>query len=607
MSRVTAAGPAVAAALVLATAGIAQVPAPEPSPRPEPMLLPQVIVLPRGARDIAVDGSLHDWPEVPAIRLDDRRQLSGTANNAWIGPRDLGAQGFMLWDEQALYASFVVRDEWHRALDGGSLRVTEIPVADCIVLTFDPERDTRGGGLNAGRGEDREFWLADEAARRVVQWDRLRGTARVLEDGAARCVVLHDKEQGLTTYEARLPWSEILPVGRKPRAGLVLDLQIVVNDFDETTDSMPQTRIGLTFGCGPVVDPYLLASMMLVADAEALRGIVPVFPPKPGTPQLRTATAEYWQQWTARLLQAPPAVYTGAGTPQECGGSKRLALLEELDDHCERMPRVDFLEFHQRIHRRMTREVAGIQARGLPLLWRQRLEAVSKNAEDPVPDGALRIFRLPMGGWLVRSPRRNFAIDPAGADLAEFLFGGIEFCVLTQPLDITRRNDQLLVRMYFAEPPRPVFAHAAFHLPVVPMSVMTVVEPGSEHGVRTGARVKVLGHQLPDGAVTWSCSYRIETPGGPTVLVAGPDLLPSEVGEPGVDLLIVSPRNAALGEVVQQAAPALFIVDEGFVCQSHPTQPRIALRDVHAIQQALRKWPSVVLAPGESWTVQKAR
>ena len=39
-----------------------------------------------------------------------------------------------------------------------------------------------------------------------------------------------------------------------PERQLLFDL----NDFDETTDGMAQTRIGWTFGLGPVVDPGLL-------------------------------------------------------------------------------------------------------------------------------------------------------------------------------------------------------------------------------------------------------------------------------------------------------------------------------------------------------------
>lgn len=571
--------------------------------RPEPMLVPQALALPRGDKTIAIDGSLVDWPELPALRLDDTRQLSGTANKAWIGASDLSAQAFFVWDADALYVGLAVRDEWHRGLDAKSLRIVEIPACDNVVLTFDPGRDTRAAGDDPGRREDREFWLADEAGRQVVQWDRLRGDARMLDEKSARVVAVHDKERGVTSYEARIPWREILPVDDAPKPGRVIDLQVVVNDFDETTDAMPQTRIGLTFGCSPVVDPGLLASLMLLGDASALQGLVPEFPPKPGVKDAPPPGEKQWGQWLAQLLANPPAVFDGKGAPADAGGAKRLELLEQLDTACARMPRVDFLELCQRVHRRMNREVAGLHARGLPWLWRNRLEALSKAAEDPVPDGAARLFRLPMGGWLVRSATRNFAVDAAGADVPEFLWGAIEFCALTQPLDMTRRNDQLLVRMALNEPPRTLLTHVAFHLPVVPMETMAIVEPGKSYPSAGGARIDALGAPPQDKFVAWSCSYRIDVPKGPSCLFVGPTLRADDVPAEAVDVAVVCPYAPELLAIVQKVRPRLVVIDDAFLPESNPDRPRMALRGLHALQQALAPTPSLLLAPGESWTV----
>ncbi|MCA8974459.1 MAG: hypothetical protein KDC98_07040, partial [Planctomycetes bacterium] len=263
-------------------------------PQRGPMLVPQAVVLPRGDQEVSIDGTLADWPDLPALVLNDGRQLSGTAPSAWNGPRDCAAMAFMMWDVDHLYVAVSVRDEWHRALDAATIQLSEIPLADSIVLTFDPDRNTRSLGPDAGRREDREFWLADEDGRQVVQWDRLRGTARMLDKAAARVVCLHDKEQGITTYEAKLPWHEILAADRAVEAGLVVDLEIVVNDFDEATDPIPQTRIGWTFGCGPVIDPGLFGSIMLVADRQALQGQVPEFPPKPPASRHPLGTPEEW-------------------------------------------------------------------------------------------------------------------------------------------------------------------------------------------------------------------------------------------------------------------------------------------------------------------------
>jgi len=585
---------------------VAQQAPPKADPQRVPMLLPQAAVLPRGDREIRIDGTLTDWPELPAIRLDDQRQLSGTAGNAWRGPKDLSAIGFLMWDAEALFVAFAVRDEWHRALDANSLRLTEVPAADSVVLTFDPERNTRSIGPDPGRREDREFWLADELGRQVVQWDRLRGTARVLDAEQARIVVLHDKEASITSYEARIPWSEILPTGHVAEAGLVFDMEIVVNDFDEMTDPMPQTRIGWTFGCGAIIDPGLLASVMLVADAEPLQGRMPDFPPKPATNEPPVPPAEYWQDLTARLLKSPPAVHDGSQAPEQAGGLERFALLEEIQDHCERFPRVDLVELHHRIHRRMTREVAGMQARGLPSWWDERLRAVSKAAEDTVPNATLRLWRLPMGGWLVRTPTAGFLVDAAGGDLAEWLWGGAGFCVLTQPLDMTRRNDQLLVRMLLADPPRPVATHIAFHLPIVPMDRLPLLAPEQTVGPATGIRLRALGATREDGTVTWSCSYAITIPAGPKVLLVGPELLPEQVDGGPFDLVVLSPRNPEALAIAKIAEAGCIVLDDVLLCQSRPEVARMRLRDLHNLQRMLLPMPSLILAPGESWDVRAA-
>lgn len=596
--------PALASSLFVIAAAAAQDQQPKPE-RPQLLPRPQIVVLPRGNTEIAIDGSLADWPELPPIGLDDERQLSGTAGNAWRGPNDASAVAFVTWDRDALYFACSVRDEWHRALDAATLLLTEIPPADCIVLSFDPERDTRGAGLDPGRREDREFWLADEKERHVVQWDRLRGTARTLDEAAGRVVVLHDKERSITTYEARIAWSEILPSSKKAAPGLVFDMQIVVNDFDEMTDPMPQTRIGWTFGCIPVVDPGLFGTAMLVDAAVGKAGTAPEFPPRTPSPDA-AAEARDWQELTKRLVNVPPAVHDGSKSPQEAGGLGRLAVLEDVEERVNRFPRVDLVELDHRIHRRMQREVAGLCARGLPSWWQQRLLSVSKTAVDQVANGSVRLFRLPMGGWLVRTPIGGFLIDAAGPNVADLLWGGAQFCILTEPLDMTKRNDQLLIRMLQAVPARPIFTHIAFHLPQISMEKVPLFEPGQSFTPSGGPEVTALGKKQADGSVTWSCSYVVAMPNGPKLLVVAPNLLADEVNVANVDALVLSPRNPEALKIVAKMKPGLVVIDETFCPEAYPNQPRARLVDLFALQKALGSQRSVLLAPGESWDVAKA-
>mgnify|MGYP003675496158 CR=1 FL=1 len=578
---------------------------------PNTMRLPQAVVLPVGKNVIKIDGSLVDWPKLPAMQLNDRSQLSGTGHGAWRGLKDLSALVFMMWGEEGLYISCTAQDEWHRALDANSLLLTEIPAADSLVLSFDPDRNTRSNGPDPGRRDDREFWLADEKGREVVQWDRLRGTARVLAE-PARMVVLHDKEHGITTYEALIPWHEILPPGKQPQVNLCIDMQMVLNDFDESTDAMPQTRMGWTFGHGPVIDPGLLGTIMLVANDAPMRGVMPEFPAKPGTTEPPAEPTDYWRELSARLIQNEPVAYDGTLTPPETGGIKRLKVLEELDEHLRRFPRVDNLELYQRIHRRMNREVAGLMGRGVPYWWRSRMQAVSKQAADVVMPGQVRLFRLPMGGWLVRTAKKSYLIDAAGNDVAEWLWGGAELCILTQPLTMVRRNDQLLLRMFTAKTVRPVFAHIAFHLPVVAMEKMPLVEPGKGYATepatsptKTGTTVHSIGRKLPDGSVPYDLSYRIDTTGCPSVMIVGPTLKAEHVEDLPVGVLIASSRNVEIVAIANKVKPGIILFDDAFMAENDAKVARVSLSNIHQLQRSLLPHKSVVLAPGESWTASK--
>ncbi|MBK8099132.1 MAG: hypothetical protein IPK26_18645 [Planctomycetes bacterium] len=569
---------------------------------PPPLPVPQGLAFARGDRKIEIDGSLVDWPGLPALDLSDKRQLSGTANGAWRGENDLTAFVFLLWDERDLYIACTVKDEWHRSLDANSLMVTEIPAADSVVFTFDTDRNTRAIGPDPGRAEDREFWLADENSHEVVQWDRLRGSARVLTDG--RMVVAHDKEHGITSYEARIPWTEILTTGRAALPGLVFDLQVVVNDFDEITDPMPQTRMGWTFGCGAVVDPGLLGSVMLVADQGALQGAFPEFPLKAGTPGEPVPGARYWQDLATRLIAHPPALYVGPDAPETCGGAERLRLLEEIEDHYERFPRVDYLELCHRSHRRMTREVAGLCGRGLPWWWLDETRRLGRALDEAPAANTLRLFRLPQGGWVVRSDRGAFLIDPAVPEPPEWMWAGCEFALLTQPMDLTRRNDQLLVRMNAAKPPRPYLTHIAFHLPLVLMKDMELIEPGKTYGQNGGTQVHALGQKREDGSVPYALGYRIEIADGPALLLAGPSLRASEVPDARVDALLLSVRNPESLAIAKAANTDMVVLDDGFLCQAFPNVPRVTLRDMHQLQRALLPKASIVLAPAESQVIR---
>lgn len=570
--------------------------------------VPRAVALSREDVDIRVDGTLLDWPDLPPAGLDHVLQLSGTpvyneSARAWRGPPDLSAKAFLLWDEVHFYFACVVMDDWHRPLNENHPGLDEVPPVDSVVVSFDPRRDTRALGQDAGRDEDREYWLADmdvkENNRRVVQWDRYRSTAG-FANGAVLAVG-RDPERGLTTYEFRIPWQEILPGGMKPEAGMVFDMQIVVNDYDEVTDPMAQTRAGWTFGSSPIVDPGLFGSVMLVDDFDASTGRLPEIDPPAEIAGDPVPGPDYWSAFHRKLDRVPAAIFDGKGNPQEAGGFERFELLRELEGRLQSFPRSDYIELLHRIHRRMPREVAGISATGLPYFWHHVLaEMIDKVNAEP-PESGFRLFRLPQGGFLVRSREASFAIDPVGAEIEHLLWDAIDFVILTQPLDMTRRNDQLLVRMSSANPPRPVFSHFAFHLPTVLAQEIRLSVPGTTYEVYN-LRVTPLGRPTPDGRVPPAISYQVQWPDGTVLVIAEPIFL-EEFAPRGttIDALILSARHPRARIVGQRLRAKLTVLDDLLApsIMSGP-QGRIRLADGFALQRNLLPHRSVLLAPGES-------
>jgi hypothetical protein len=125
-----------------------------------------ILKLAKGKR-IVVDGSLAEWPEAVmpvAVNLLDTRQVSGSwlgAYNKKLQHRDISGRVFLTWDGEGLYVGAKVLDDWHRPLGRKGARLNEIPPADALMLTIDPDRNTRSLGPDDGRQEDQEFWLSD--------------------------------------------------------------------------------------------------------------------------------------------------------------------------------------------------------------------------------------------------------------------------------------------------------------------------------------------------------------------------------------------------------------------------------------------------------------
>ncbi|MCA8942152.1 MAG: hypothetical protein KDB80_06285, partial [Planctomycetes bacterium] len=553
--------------------------------------------------EIRVDGSLTDWPAVPAIRLDDPRLVSGTAFGVFTGPGDCSAQAFLLWDDEHLYFAAKVLDDLHWRLSADTPQLTEIPPTDSIELTIDPRRDTRAIGADPGRQEDAGYWLSQTEGRDVVRWNRLAGSASIAK---AKCAVARDDDSSITTYEARIRWSDVLPVEMKPEDGVILDMQIVVNDQDVPDDPMPDTRIGWTFGTGIRIDPGLFGSARLSkrTSAGVERIEIDDFPAPPTLPGDPVPDKRHWIELQKELAAMPPVVATVEDVePEFAGGAARKDWLERLDHEHAEFPRYDYLRFHMCVQRRMVREVGGIVETGLPFYWSQALRETRRAAQRTLPDKGFRLFRLPHTGWLVRSKEASFLIDPSGFGVANELRDYTDFVLLTAPNDVMRRNDQLSVRLFTMRKPdeRPIFAHIAQNMPGLPAKSFDVVVPGKTYHAHD-LEIRVIGRTDERGWVLPTVGYSVKWPDGSTLVVSGVHALSEDVtGVDSPDVAIVSAMHPYAHAFGQRVGAKVTVIGDVLQCATAPgANGRVSIEDAFTLQRRLRPHASVILAPSES-------
>jgi hypothetical protein len=362
---------------------------------------------------------------------------------------------------------------------------------------------------------------------------------------------------------------------------------------------------------GTRIDPGLFGSIMLLdkpADEVEKSVHRPEFPVPESLDGEPVPGQRYWVDFLDKLQATEAKPYDlNTPDPRLVAGAERRDLLASLDYQCEVFPRVDFIEMQNRIHRRMNREVFGQVQTGLPFFWDHCLEEMAREVAEAPGEKGFRIFRLPQGGWLVRSRQANFAIDPSGFGIEKQLWGAIDFVLLTNPLDVTKRQDQLMVRMTANDPKRPIIMHLALHLPGFEAKDAPIVRPGEEYEM-LGLEIKALGYQDEKGMVSESIGYNILWPDGTRLVVSGTQLFEEVVPAGGpIDLLLLSARHPLARVIGQRLQPKLTILDDLLIPEVVPgLSGRTSLEDAYKLQRGLRPTRSMILAPGESQDVLPA-
>ncbi len=541
-----------------------------PPPRRPPRLRTVYGVAPRGNKEIRIDGNVDDWPALRPIPLNLPYQVSGSKE--YRGYTDLVGRAFMCWDDQALYVAVAVLDDFHRSFSqflGGGWNPAG-PIGDGVYLYFDPRRDTRSLGRAPERKEDLELWVGGlgEKGAKVLRIDRVAGTiqpARGIQAGFRRTRNEKTQEPFHLWYEVRIPWKVLLPGGMTPKPGLCIGADVILEDFDDPLDALPQTRIGWTFAEGPVLYPGREGSLILL-DKPLPRGEKVQDPPRRPMPKKHSIPglepALFWEDLSRALAKNPPVL----GMP----GPKRLALLQKIDRSLGAWPPMDLGLLTARYQRGMVREEMGLMDSGAPSFFRVRsqvvLDALSRKV--PLDDGVVRLVRLPWSGWLLLSRFLKVTVDPWVLGL-HHLAPKVDASFLSNALDPARRDDPLDFGLLALK--HPVVAHVPVILPNTDTSKLPRFRPGD--GLNLGAlEVFVLGPLGKNAPLPDQVGFEVTfLPVGPRIVFGGWRFDPSWLKRKkkrsvllpslpkGVDLLVLPVGHPKLLQVIQAVKPRSFL------------------------------------------------
>lgn len=183
----------------------------------------------RAAGAPKIDGDLSDWVGHEPIPLLAENQLTRFSSGYDWTPENLSGVAYLQWDEQALYLAVDVID------DRAATPFTDdrTPDSDSVTLAIQPNRIGKDANHQAfayylsaatpGGGSGRVTLYRPPAYAGGLPSGQLARDSSVYE-------VQIRRNGTRTTYEARLPWSEL--GGVQPRLGMKLGLSIRLDDND---------------------------------------------------------------------------------------------------------------------------------------------------------------------------------------------------------------------------------------------------------------------------------------------------------------------------------------------------------------------------------------
>lgn len=202
-----------------------------------------------------IDGALTDneWSDAMEFKMDDISQTQQITD--WTVD-DLSASGYVKWDSNKLYLSAVVKDDVHIQENSGA----NIWNGDGIQFAIDPQRMSAS---KATAWNEIGMALNNAGLVNTYRWSAISGkTTGALPN--MLCSIVRDEVTKTTTYEASIPWNDILPEGQTIDEGSDIGFSLLVNDSDGTGRGW----IEYMGGIGLSKDPGLFGDLVFVKNSD---------------------------------------------------------------------------------------------------------------------------------------------------------------------------------------------------------------------------------------------------------------------------------------------------------------------------------------------------
>ena len=180
--------------------------------------------------EITIDGkmSVGEWDDSMIFYLDDTSKIHGYRGQGEMekygGEEDLSGFGYLKWDDEYFYMLVQTKDDIHIQSSSGS----GIWQGDGLQYCIDP---SRGEGIGKNNWHEIGIGVDENGVTHMWKWLSIPGIAGGEVKDYVGCAN-RDEETKTDTYEVKIPWKQLLPLGTNISAGDVIGFSVIANEDD---------------------------------------------------------------------------------------------------------------------------------------------------------------------------------------------------------------------------------------------------------------------------------------------------------------------------------------------------------------------------------------